>query len=87
MFLRLLAQAVELDKRNPITTGLAGIFSGVCGWISMQLHALAGIITDLGLIAAGLTSMLVLVIKVARLREGWRERRSIVQHDDDEDGD
>ena len=87
MIPQLLAQAVAIDRRNPVATWAMGFISGVWGWLLMQIHALAGIVTDLGFIAAGLTSILVLIVKVARMLESWRERHSIVPRDRDEDED
>jgi hypothetical protein len=84
MITHLLAQAVALDKRAPVATWATGLVSGVWGWMLMQLHALAGLVTDIGLIAAGVTSILVLVVKIASIWESWKTRHSIVPRDEDE---
>jgi|GEM_PF-5455785 len=86
MLTSLLAQAVALDRKYPVATSITGVASGLFGWLSAQLHAIAQFITDVGLVAAGITSVLVLVVKVASMLADWRERGTIVprHHDEDE---
>ena len=66
---------LTLDDRHPFATGVLGVASGVTSWLLHNLHAMAGVISDLGMIAASGTAILIFAVKCNKhLREWLRER-------------
>lgn len=67
---------LALDDRHPFATGALGVASGVSSWLLHNLHAVAGVVSDLGMIAASSTAILIFAIKLNKHLREWRRERA-----------